>query len=180
MQRIALGMVMIYFMVCSVSAKHLLKKFKNWFLPKRDWWTAWYLWCPPLLFQDTMSWTQLHCVLRSYLANPLENPLASLVDNCVRAVWMKQLKLRTRGQRNTARNSCSDQFYWLYLNPASSDTLHQCPASSPEHACISGNCFIQALQLPSLHASSTSWHTSLIFPLQNYFAEPKWPQKSDM
>lgn len=127
-----------------------------------------------LLYTPRTWWVGHNCiVLRSYLANPLENPLASLVDNCVRAVWMKQLKLTTRGQRNTARNSCSDKFYWLYLNPASSDTLHQYPASSPGHACISENCFIRALQLPSPHASSTSCHTSLISPLQNYFAEPK-------
>lgn len=138
-----------------------------------DGWTVWHLWCPPLLFQDTMSWTQLHCVLRSYLVNPLGNPLTSFVDNCVRAVWMKQLKLRTSRQRNIARNSCSDQFYWLYLNPASSDTLHQYPVSSAGHICISGNCLIQALQLPSPHASSTSCHVHSVTPLQNSFAEPK-------
>lgn len=124
---------------------------------------------PPLLFQDTMSWTQLHYVLRSYLANPLGNSLASFVDNCVRAVWMKQLKLRTRGQRNTARNSCSDQFYWLYLNLSSSDTLHQHPASSPGHICISGSCFIQALQPPSLHASRTSCHARSDIPPTEFF-----------
>lgn len=41
---------------------------------------------PPLLFQDTMSRTQLHYVLRSYLANPLGNSLASFVDNCESSV----------------------------------------------------------------------------------------------
>lgn len=169
MQRIAVGMVMIHFTVCNVSTKQLLKKFKIWFLPKRDGWTAWYLSCSPLLFQDMMSWTQLHCVLRSYLAKPLENPSASFVDNCVRAVWMKQLKLSTRGQRNNARNACSDEFYWLYLNPTSSDTLHQCPVSSPGHIYISGNYLIQALQLPSPHSSSTSCHVHSHIPPTKFF-----------
>lgn len=169
MQRIAVGIAMIHFTFCNVSTKQLLKKLRSDSSLKTDGWTVWHLWCPPLLFQDTMSWTQLHCVLRSYLVNPLGNPLTSFVDNCVRAVWMKQLKLRTSRQRNIARNSCSDQFYWLYLNPASSDTLHQYPVSSAGHICISGNCLIQALQLPSPHTSSTSCHVHSVTPPTEFF-----------
>ena len=80
-----------------------------------------------------MSRTQPQYVLRYYPANPLWNPLASFVDNCVREVWMKQLKLRARVQRNIARKPCSDWFYCLCLNPSSLDTLHQHPASAPGH-----------------------------------------------
>lgn len=88
---------------------------------------------PPQYFQSMMSWTQAQYVFRSYLANPFWNPLASFVDNCVRAVWMRLLKLRARGQRNIARKLCSNYFHRLYLNPSSFHTSHQHLALAPGH-----------------------------------------------
>lgn len=121
-----------------------------------------------------MSRTQLQYVLRSFLANPLWNPLASFVDNCVRVVWMKQLKLRARGQGNIARKPCSDRFYWLYLNPSSFDTSHQHPASAPGHIIY----FWELLNLDCLtpfpsHKQHILATRSLTLLLQNSFADPK-------
>lgn len=129
---------------------------------------------PPLHFQSTMSRTQLQYVLRHYLANPLWNPLASFVDNCVRAVWMKQLKLRARGWRNIARKPCSDQFYWLYLNPSSFDTSHQHPASAPGHIMYFWELLNSDCLTPFPSHKQHILATCLLIPLpQNSFADPK-------
>lgn len=122
-----------------------------------------------------MSWTQLQYVLISYLANPLWTPLASFVDNCVKAVWIKQLKLRARGQGNIARKPCSDRFYWLYLNPSSFDNSHQHPASAPGHTICFWELFnsdcLAPFPLQKKHILALC--SLILWYLQNYFADPK-------
>lgn len=112
-------------------------------------------------------------VLSGYLTY-LWNPLVSFVGNCVSAVWMKQLKPRARGQRNIARKPLSDQFYWLYLNPSSFDTLHQHPASAPGHIMYFWELLNSGCPTPfSSHKEHILTTSSPISLLLNSFADPK-------